>query len=283
VKPARKYDLLALDLDGTLLDSQHAVPPANRAALHRAHAAGIKVVLCTGRAFAETRPVLEQIGLDLDAAVAVFGAVVADARSGRTLYRRPMRLPTAHAVTNWFQQTGYTVMWLTDADQAGTDGYVLRGPKRHAAVDRWIAWTPCRVQDVERLPAGCAAPVRLSIIDETAELDGIAQRLHAEFGDRLRHHVLCAPPYQLSLIEAFAPPVSKWYGVQKLCRRWRIDPQRTVAVGDDVNDTDMVQYAGLGVAMANANPALRAVADRETGSNDDCGVAQLVDEMLRGK
>ena len=280
MKSARKYDLLAIDLDGTLLDSQHALPPGNRDALHRAHAAGIKVVLCTGRAFAETRPVIEQIGLDLDAAVTVFGAVVADAASGRTLYRTPIRLPVAHAVTDWFQGDGHAVMWLTDADQVGSDGYVLNGPKRHAAVDRWIAWTPCKVQEVDRLPPDCAAPVRLSIIDETVALEGISQRLHAAFDGRLRHHVLCAPPYQLSLIEAFAPPVSKWYGILKLCRRWRIDVRRTVAVGDDVNDIDMVQHAGLGVAMGNANPTVQAVADRITGSNDACGVAELIDQLL---
>ncbi len=281
MRRASKYDLLAIDLDGTLLDSQHTVPAANRDALHRAHAAGIKVVLCTGRAFAETRPVLEQIGLDLDAAVAVFGAVVAEATTGRTLYRTPIASATARAVTEWFGQAGYAVMWLTDAHETGADGYVINGSKRHAAVDRWIAWTPCQVQQVDRLPADAAAPVRISIIDETAELDGMSARLRTAFGDRLRHHVLCAPPYQLSLIEAYAPRVNKWYGIGKLCRRWKIDRRRTVAVGDDVNDIDMVEHAGLGVAMANANPALRAVADRVTAGNDACGVAQLVDELLR--
>ena len=89
-------ELLAIDLDGTLLDSSHRVPPENRAALHAAHAAGIRIVLCTGRSFPETRPVLDEIGLDLDATVTVFGAVLTDVRTGRTLERLPFTLDLAY-------------------------------------------------------------------------------------------------------------------------------------------------------------------------------------------
>ena len=275
-----KYDLLAIDLDGTLLDSEHALPPENRAALLRAHEAGVKVVLCTGRAFTETRPVLEQIGLSLDAAVTVFGALVTDVATGRTLDRTAIPLDTAHALTAWFQQNDYPVLWLTDADEAGSDGYVLGGPNRHPGVDRWIDWSPCQVREVDRLPADCAAPVRLSIIDEAGALDAVSIRLHEAFDGRLTHNVLHAPPYRLSLIEAFAPAVNKWYGIEKLCRRWNIDPGRVVAVGDDVNDVDMIRRAGLGVAVANARPAALGVADRVIDSNDACGVAKLIDELL---
>jgi 5-amino-6-(5-phospho-D-ribitylamino)uracil phosphatase len=274
------YDLLAIDLDGTLLDSQHLLPPKNREALHRAHQAGMKIVLCTGRAFTETRPVLERIGLDLDAAVSVFGALVTEVASGRTLERTAIPLDVAHAATEWFQTQGFPVLWLTDAYEAGSDGYVLAGPRRHPAVDQWIERSPCVVENVERLPAGCAAPVRLSIIEEREVLEEVSDRLRGAFDGRLTHNVLHAPPYRLSLIEAFAPGVNKWYGIEKLCRRWGIDTTRTVAVGDDVNDLDMVRCAGLGVAVANARPAVQAVADRLTASNDDCGVARLIDELL---
>lgn len=274
------YDLLAVDLDGTLLDSQHTLPAANRAALHRAHAAGMRIVLCTGRAFTETRPILQQIGLDLDATVTVFGALVTDVPTGRTLERTPIPMDVAHAATAWFQERGYPVLWLTDPDEVGTDGYVLAGPNRHPAVDQWIERSPCVVENVDRLPDGCAAPVRLSIIDEGPVLEGISAELRAAFDGRLTHNVLHAPPYRLSLIEAFAPQVSKWYGVEKLCRRWGIERRRTVAIGDDVNDIAMIRHAGLGVAVANAKPPVLAVAQRVTDSNDGCGVAKLLDELL---
>ncbi len=276
----RRYDLLALDLDGTLLDSQHALPEANRAALHRAHAAGLRIVLCTGRAFTETRPILDLIGLDLDATVTVFGALVTDAATGATLDRTPVPLDVAHAVTAWFQRDGFPVLWLTDPNEAGDDGFVLAGPRRHPAVDQWIERSPCVVRNVDRVPADTAAPVRLSIIDESDVLEGVSVRLRAAFDGRLTHNVLHAPPYRLSLIEAFAPQVNKWYGVAKLCARWGIDPRRTIAVGDDVNDVEMLRQAGLGVAMGNAPPAVRAAAGRVTATNDACGVARVLDEVL---
>lgn len=277
---ALPYDLLAVDLDGTLLDSQHGLPPENRAALHRAHEAGLRIVLCTGRAFTETRPVLAQIGLDLDATVTVFGALVTDVASGRTLDRTAIPLDVAHEATAWFQAQGFPVLWLTDADEAGNDGFVLAGPRRHPAVDCWIERSPCEVQDVERLPPDCAAPVRLSIIEEGDVLDEVAERLRAAFDGRLTHNVLRAPPYRLSLIEAFAPMVNKWYGIEKLCRRWGLDSRRTVAVGDDVNDLDMIRRAGLGVAMGNAGPVVQAAAKRVIESNDACGVAKLIADLL---
>jgi hypothetical protein len=68
--------------------------------------------------------------------------------------------------------------------------------------------------------------------------------------------------------------------VQKLCRRWRIDPQRTAAIGDDRNDLVLVQRAGLGVAVANADATVRAAASRIVASNDECGVAEWIRDLL---
>ena len=82
--------------------------------------------------------------------------------------------------------------------------------------------------------------------------------------------------------EAFDAVVDKWYGIEKLCRRWRIDPGRTVAVGDDVNDLPMIQNAGLGVAVANAKPAVKQVAAQVVAANDEAGVADLIEQLPRG-
>ena len=85
VDGASSFKLLAVDLDGTLLDSAHRVPARNRAALHRAHQAEIKIVLCTGRSFTETRPILDEIGLDLDASVTAGGAILTDVATSKTI------------------------------------------------------------------------------------------------------------------------------------------------------------------------------------------------------
>ena len=282
MQPARPraFDLLAVDLDGTLLNSQGRLPPENRAALHRAHAAGIRIVLCTGRAFAETRPILDQIGLDLDATITAFGALITDIPSGRTIERDLFDAGTARELSDWFLRSDQSVLWLVDRDQAGHDGYDLSGRRRNPAVDHWVRRTECRIQAIRDLSEAVHLPARISIIDEPAMLRRMSDDLGREFGERIRHNVLSAPTYQLMVIEAFAPHVNKWYGIERLCRRWNIDPRRTVAIGDEVNDVDMLRHAGLGFAMENAHPAAKAAAPRMTTSNDAAGVAAVIDEIL---
>lgn len=272
--------LIAVDLDGTLLDSSHRVPAPNRDALHRAHAAGLRIVLCTGRSFTETRDILDQIGLDLDATVTVFGALLSDARTGDTLHSTPIQPVVAVEFTRWLSARGYPVLWLTDRHQAGHDGYTFDGPRRHPAYDRWLERTPCRVVPLPGPRHDLDPPLRISIIDDREPLEALSPHLAAEFAGRITHNVLSAPSYNLTVIECFAPQVNKWYGVERLCRRWGLDPRRTVAVGDDVNDIALLRGAGLGVAMGNARPEVRAAAAAVTADHDQHGVAMLIDAVL---
>lgn len=275
--------LVAIDLDGTLLNTRHVVSPDDRAALHRAHQAGIRIVLCTGRSLPETRAVIAEIGLDLDAAVTVSGAVVTDLAADRTIDYEPMPIETAARATDWFQARGYAVLWLNDRDSDGRDGYVFDGPRRHVAYDRWLAMAPCRV-DALRWPAGrLTPPARISIIDEIDALESLALDFAADHHGRVTFNVIRAPVYSLTVIECFAPAVNKWAGVLKLCRRWNIDDRRTAAIGDDMNDIPMITHAGLGVAMGNAQPAVKKAASRLTGTNDEGGVAQVLDAILAGE
>lgn len=280
---AAAYQLLAIDLDGTLLDSEHQLPARNRAALHEAHESGLKIVVCTGRSFTETRPILDRIGLDLDAAVTVGGALLTDVASGSTIDRTEIELDLALESARWLWQRGYTVMWLRDASEAGFDGYVIEGPRRHPAIDGWFAKTPCRMRSIDRLPDDGWAPLRITVVDEIEPLDGVSADFQRAFDGRMTNNVIRVPTYGFTVLEAFDATVDKWRAIEKLCRRWDIDCRRTVAIGDDVNDVPMVRNAGLGVAVANAKPGVRAAARHVVSSNDDCGVADLVGEMLRGR
>jgi HAD superfamily hydrolase (TIGR01484 family) len=274
------YDLLAIDLDGTLLDSQHQVPPRSRAALHAAHEAGLKVVLCTGRSYTETRPILDQIGLDLDATVTVGGALLTDVASGRTIDSTTIDLRLAREAGEWLLSRGYTVLWLYDASEAGFDGLMIDVGPRHPAINFWLAVTPCEMREHRELPADCGAPLRITVVDEIEVLDRVSVEFEREFDGRMASNIIRVPHYKFTVLEAFAGVVNKWYGIEKLCRRWNIDPRRTVAVGDDVNDVAMIAAAGLGVAVENGKPAARQAASRLIPSNDECGVADLIEELL---
>lgn len=276
----QEYQLLAIDLDGTLLDSAHALPARNREALHRAHEAGIRVVLCTGRSFTETRGVLEQIGLDLDATITVGGALLSDARTGETLESCPMSAALARRVGQWFRRDGYALLWLHDAHAGGDDGFAVSGALRHPAVDIWLTRSPCRMRPASEIPPEFPPTLRISVVNEDEPLQSLARRFLREFGDEVSCNVIHVPAYRFTVLESFAGAVTKWSGIERLCRRWGIDPRQTVAIGDDVNDVSMLASAGLGVAVANARPAALAAAQLRVAGNDECGVAELIERLL---
>lgn len=275
-----EYRLLAIDVDGTLLNSQNVIPPQNRDALHRAHAAGLKVVLCTGRCYLEARPVLDQLGLDLDAAITTGGSVVCDARDGRVLDRAAIPIDLARELSRWYLSMGYSLTWVIDDGVADCNAYLFDGERRHPGLTRWLEWSTCSVREIASVEDAVEAPLRISLIEEETLLSELSPLLAQRFDGRLCHNLIRAPAYRLNVIEAFAGHVSKWRGIEWLCRRWEIDPAHTVAIGDDVNDLAMLRGAGLGVAMGNASDRVKAVADRVTCGHDECGVALLIDELL---
>ncbi|MBW7903978.1 MAG: HAD family hydrolase [Phycisphaerae bacterium] len=275
----RQYDLLAVDLDGTLLTPDGSLSSATRRALHRAHESGMRIVLCTGRSFTETRDVIGRIGLELDATVTVGGALLTDVATGCTIERTEIPIETAHAASRWLQQRGYPVLWLLDAHEAGFDGFVVGSAPRHPAIERWLRLAPVSMRDCADLPQR-QAPIRLTIVDETDALENVSAELRRVFDRRLNHNIIAVRSYGFTVIESFAHPVDKWFGILKLCRRWNIDPARTVAIGDDVNDLPMIRSAGLGVAVANAIPQALAAAARVVPDNAHDGVAVLIDSLL---
>ena len=145
---ATGYRLLAVDLDGTLLDSQSRVPPENRAALHRAHEAGMLVCLTTGRCYKEMRRIIDDIGLDLDVAVTVFGAIVSEARTGRTLHAQLIPPAALDRCCRFLEERGFSFVLLHDGSAGGVDYSVIRRGRWSPGYDRWMEMVPCRFREV---------------------------------------------------------------------------------------------------------------------------------------
>lgn len=284
------YRLLAIDLDGTLLNSRHEVSLRNREALHRAHEAGLVVCLCTGRSLTESREVIAQIGLDLNAGVFVFGAIVADLAAGETLFRNSMDPAIARRLTAEFQAAGHPMLVLYDAAETGFDYHYVEGEHLRDAYERWLSLAPTRTHRVpssqeaaDLLPSSTPAPLRVSIIESPDRVDEALASVRRKFEPAvLKVNSIYAPNYGLHVIECFAPRVSKWLGLTQLAGRLGIEERRIVAVGDDVNDVEMLTHAGLAAAMGNANPAARQVARLELPDNDHDGVAVLIQQVLSG-
>lgn len=277
---ASRFSLIAIDLDGTLLDSRGTLSGRNRAALHHAHEQGLKIVLCTGRSYVETRATLESIGLDLDAAITAGGALITDVATGHTIEAQPIEVALARQAAVWLSGGQYAVLWLHDRHTAGDDGFVLDGPRRHSAIDYWLSRSGCVMQPLTDWARVRQGPLRITILDEDVALREVSARFEQEFAGRMTHNIIDVPAWKFTVLEAFAARVSKWAAIEALCRRWNVETAATVAVGDDVNDLSMIRNAGLGVAMGNARPTVKAAAHRTVARNDEHGVAELLDWLL---
>jgi hypothetical protein len=105
-------------------------------------------------------------------------------------------------------------------------------------------------------------------------------QLEEIFGNRIVFHSIAVMSFGVDVLEVFDPEVSKWQGLLHVASAHKINPADIIAIGDDVNDIPMVKNAGLGVAMGNARPELKAVARRIIGPNSEDGLARFLEELV---
>lgn len=276
-----RYRFLAVDVDGTLMNSRNELPPAHREALHRAHQAGMTVCLCTGRMLAEARDVIDQLGLDSDIGVFVFGAIVSELSSGRTLHRTTIPEPVAGRLVEHFRSSGSPVLVLYDSAEAGVDYRFVPGQRNLDLFERWLAISPSRAERLAEWRPMPYQPVRIGVIEEPARVADTVASLRRVFGpEEIKYNSIFAPNYGLHVVECFAPSVSKWHGIMQVAGPMGIDGSQVVAVGDDINDLEMIQNAGLGVAMGNAIAAVKTAARWQVPSNDEDGLAVAIERIL---
>ena len=276
---ARRWAVLALDLDGTLLDPAGAVSPGVRAALARAVAAGIRPVLCTGRRFRRTLPIAWSIRLD--APLVCHSGALIKRPDERTVWRADWDRDLFEEVVAVFRRHDQPAISFHDRPEAEPDFVVdvartgrpliddfLDGNRRHAEVAP--AWADDPTRTHFHLTAIGTRPAML-------DLEGA---IHEALGDRVQTFVQKSPSYAGTMCEVLRADANKWAAIGIVCDAWGVPLDRVVAVGDDMNDIPMIRGAGLGVAMGHAPDVVRAAADLVIATNADDGVARLIDDVL---
>lgn len=301
----RRYQLIGIDLDGTLLNGRREVSARNRAAIARARELGVRVVVCTGRGLAECRHILSEIQQD-EPVVVAGGSMVACPRSGRTLHRFGLEEQAVRRATRRLIDHEHPVMILKDPS-VGYDYLMVVGERRLAldpVTEWWLASMDVRHRfamslDEDEHPGHT---VRLGVCGLSSRLAGLMADIRTEMNEpgvgavNLHHFgAVVAPEHarrlpdgeSLHILEAFAPEATKWSGIRWLAERDGLDLGRVAVIGDEINDLSMMEGAraagGLAVAMGNAKPQVKAVAQRETAGHDEDGVAVAVEAMLEGR
>ncbi len=269
--------LIAFDLDGTFLDSAKNVPEKNLEALAAAAERGIYAVPATGRIY-DGIPVALRTLPFMRYYICINGAYVYDAVDDAVIHRAEVPLETAlkfyeymddkPALYDCYQNgKGYMTRAMYErAEDYTKDPGILRLLKTlRVPVPELKAYLREKGEDVQKLQAYYA---------DTAERDRELARLPGVFPELL---------FSTSVennIEVNYRTAGKGNGLAALCRHLGIDLSDTVAFGDSSNDTDMLIAAGCGIAMANALPQVRKIADAVTLSNDECGVAEAIYKMI---
>jgi 5-amino-6-(5-phospho-D-ribitylamino)uracil phosphatase len=284
-----RYQMLVIDLDGTLLNSAGEVSILNALAIRRAHEAGLHVVIATGRSLAESRAALAAIEHD-GFVVTAGGAMLCHAASGGTISRRTMPLDIVRAITQCLIAHGHPALILKDAHLTGYD-YLIVGD---APLDRASQWWFSAMQTTSQQVATIdddphpEDSVRAAAVSCRSRLEPVATRLRSDLGDRCcLQHWSAVTQFEATgsathLLEAFQSQVNKWTMVLDLCRQLSIEPERVASIGDGLNDLELIRSSGLGIAMANSSPEIMHAASRVAGHHNEHGVAGAIDNIISG-
>ena len=276
-----RFRLLALDIDGTLLRSDKRVSPRTAAALGAAQSAGLRVVLVTGRRLPAARRVAELIdgvGLPL---VLHNGALVVE--NGSVARCRPLAAATAREAIRIGRAAG--------ADPVVHDGQRGEGRLLVESVEPgntllayYIERSQRDVRCVEDLEmALCEDPIQVMFGGSLAAMETLRPRLEDRLAGRARIERTAYPAQAIGILDVIAEGVGKAEAVAWLQERWGVAAAETLAIGDNWNDREMLEQAGLGLVMGNAEAGLLALGLPVLPTNDEDGVAIALERHVLGQ
>jgi hypothetical protein len=258
----------AVDLDRTLVGIDGLLGPRTVAAIAASRQAGVPVVVATGRMFRSVAPYLARAGID-DPVVCYQGAAVVDPRDGTFLLHERLSLDVAREAIAALLELGHPPNVYVDDDL-----YVAEQTEYSRA---YSAFQHLPVTEVGDLLAWLdRPPTKLVAVGEPEALPAVRARLQERLGERA--FLTTSLPY---LLEVGHPGVSKATGLAFVARRLAVEPDGIVAFGDGENDVELLEAAAFGVAVGDAHPLLRAVADWHVPGAEEEGVAAVIEAVLR--
>ncbi|MGL4345673.1 MAG: sugar-phosphatase [Cellulosilyticaceae bacterium] len=264
------YKLIALDMDGTLLREDKTISDRTKEAIEKARMQGAKVVLATGRPIDGVRAYLEELGLTTegDYVISYNGALVENVGTKEVISHVLVNGADVRYLYHIAKELGVHIHALSH------EGCVTPQISRYSELESEINGIGLVVKDFETFDVNEELP-KIMMIDEPALLEEAIKKLPAEVYEK--YTVVRSAPFFLEFLN---PKVNKGEGVRALAEKLGIDPSEVICVGDAGNDKHMIEYAGLGVAMGNAFEEIKAIADFVTKSNEDDGVAYVIEEFM---
>lgn len=270
----RLLRLLALDIDGTILRDDGTLSPLMLEVLQKIqNEKGVLVTLVSGRLVSSMKELAQKLDIRIPI-ISSNGAVIFDLRSGNKLFFRPIPVATAKTVLAYLEDHLPRDLLVNHEN-----GFYIN---RHNSLlhipdpSPWVRERLARCTVVDRLADGVHFdPLKISILEETERIPETVDRLAKGFGAVL--NIYASSEFSIDLN---ASQVSKGQTLARLAARLGIRREEIMAAGNAENDLDMIQFAGVGVAMGNAPPAVRQAADVVAGDNNEDGLALLLKDYF---
>ncbi len=284
--------LIALDLDGTLLNSRGELSERNRRAVAEARRRGARVALVTGRRFRDARPLALELGLDVPV-IAHNGALTKHARTLATVAALLLDREAAREVVRLGREHGADPLVSNDHEGQGVLLYETISADNDALA-KYVAWAQ-RIHGEEEAGGGVLRvealeahldhdPVHVGFSGGCAAIKSLGEVVGRELGGRVKLFLTLYPRRDFALLDVVNPRASKGAGLAAVAAEHGLGREEVMAVGDNLNDLEMLEYAGTGVVMANAEPPLRAREEfQQTASNDEDGVALAIERFVLGE
>jgi len=261
--------LVALDLDDTLLDPDLQISEKCIQAIRQVREKGIIVTISTGRMYSSARPYALQLGLTVPL-ITYEGALIKDSHTGEVLYTQPVPPNLAREVMTYFKDNGVHFHSYFDdrlvMEQLTAEGQAYA---RLAGVD------PVIIPDLLRALDTNQAMKIMAISAQEPCLLHMEHELKAHYASKL--HITRSKSH---FLEVMHPEADKARALQLIAQHFGIERQDVMAIGDSYNDMEMIAWAGIGIAMANAFPAVKQKADFITRSNQEDGVAAALQRFI---
>lgn len=263
-----KYKLIAADLDGTLMGEDAIISPKLKDAVRRATEKGVKFTIATGRGFDSTLPFAQELGANVPL-ICYQGGIIKDRLSGQVIYEQAVPLPLAQELIRFTRQRGLHLNVYVDGR-----AYVERMTPEASYYTGIAKAALYPVGDM--LAFLDHAPMKFIIVlSDDRATEPLIAKLGALFTGQMRF-VRSYPRF----VEGIPLNVSKGHALARLSNHLGLSLGETIGIDDNDNDLELVEQAGLGVAMGNASPALKASADYIAPSVDKEGVVEVIERFV---
>lgn len=271
-----KYKLLCIDMDGTLLNSKKEITEKNKQYLRKAQEAGVKVVISTGRLFTSADYYADLVGIKAPI-ISANGAFIREKDENKVIYKSLLGKDNCEIILKVLKKYDLIPNFhtsnaiLTEGSNPHIQMY-LKTNKDHPAdkrieIQTVIDWSQVFESYKEELLKCIAIDMDYEKVAKAKEELSAVEQLEVVSSSSNNFEVMCSG-------------VSKGRGVEILAAYYNIKREEIICIGDNENDASMIAYAGLGVAMGNADEEIKIMAQYVTASNDEDGVAEVIEKFI---